>query len=227
MADRFNGIGINTAITYTGLTGASAVEIEMQENDGSVFKSTGDAVFSQTSSIFNNSTSVTPTDNTTLGTKTASGATSFDKLQWRVDFGLDPGFKRIFRIDNIGEGGIVTGEDVTVKTGSLDCGTTGLANIIRDGLMTPTIDVDVIDGGGTVQETFSGVSYSYNTESDGFFLQNPPLEFQNNTGSSFTIAQIKVFADSDLFFQVSRSDNVVDGAQVDITQLSLSITNLS
>lgn len=225
MADRFNGSVINTAITDTGLTGANAVKIEMQENDGSVFKSTTDALFSQTSSIFNNSTSVTPTDNTTLGTKTASGATSFDKLQWRVDFGT--GFERLFRIDNIGEGGIVTGEDVTVKTGSLDCGTTGLANIIRDGLMTPTIDVDVIDGGGTVQETFSGVSYSYNTGSDGFFLENPPLEFQNNTGSSFTIAQIKVFADSDLFFQVSRSDNVVDGAQVDITQLSLSITNLS
>jgi len=225
MSDRFNGGGSNIAITGSGLNGVSAVEIEIQENDGTVFKSTGDAVFSQTSNLFNNTTSVTPTDNTTLGTKTASGGTSFDKLQWRVDFGS--GFPRIFRIDNIGAGGIVTGEDVTVETGSLDCGTTGLANIIRDGLSTPTIDVDVIDAGGTTQKTFSGVSYSYNTSVDEFTLDNAPLEFQNNTGSSFTIDQIKVFAASDLFFQVSRSDNVVDGAQVDITQLSLSITNLS
>lgn len=225
MADRFNDGGINDAITGSGLTGANAIEAEMQENDGSVFKSTGDAQFSLSSNSFNNSAAVTPPDNTNLGTKTASGGTSFDKLQWRIDYG--GGFQRLFRIDNIGEGGIVTGEDVTVETGSLDCGTTGLANIIRDGLSTPTIDVEVIDSGGTVQKTFSGVSYSYNTSNDEFTLDNAPLEFQNNTGSSFTIDQIKVFAASDLFFQVSRSDNVVDGAQVDITQLSLSITNLS
>lgn len=224
MADRFNSGGIEPAITGGGLTSVSNVDIEMQESDGTA-ANFPDASFTQTNAIFNNTSSVTPADNSNLGTKTADAATEFDKLQWRVDHGS--GLVRLFRINSIGETGIEIGEDVTVETGSLDCGTTGLANVIRDGLSNVTIDVEVTDTGSTVQKTFNGVSYSYNTTSDEFTLDNAPLEFQNNTGSDFTIDQIKVLADSDEFFTVNRSDNVVDGAQVDITQLSLAITNLS
>jgi hypothetical protein len=224
MANRFNDNGINSAITGSGLVNASNFEIEMQESDGSLFNAQGSAVFTNPPLAFG-SGAITPPDNTSLGTKTAGGSTNFDKLQWRVDFGS--GLIRFFRIDNINETGIVIGEDVTVETGSLNCGTTGLANIIRNGLSSTTVNVNVIDSGGTVQKSFSRVSYSYSTSADQFTLDNAPLEFQNNTGSSFTIDQIKVFAAGDLFFKVSRSDNVVDGAQVDITQLSLAITNLS
>jgi hypothetical protein len=224
MADRFNDSGINGAITGSGLVGASSAEVEMQESDGSVFNSTGNAQFSLNTNAFNNNASATPPDNTTLGTKTASGGTEFDKLQYRIDYGS--GLIRLFRIDNIGETGIVTGEDVTVETGSLDCGTTGLANVIRDGLSSVSIDIDVKDSGGTVQASFTGVSYSYLTSNDEFTLDNTQ-SFKNNTGSSFTLSTIEVFADSDLFFSVSRNDNVPDGAEVDITGLSNTITNLS
>lgn len=224
MADRFNDSGINNAITGSGLTNASGAEAEMQESDGSPFNAQGNAAFTQNPSAFNTTGAITPADNTTLGTKTASGSTEFDKLQWRVDYG--GGFQRLFRIDNINETGIVTGEDVTVETGSLNCGTTGLANVIRVGLANVTIDVEVVDGGGTVQQTFNGVSYSYSTSSDQFTLDNV-LNFQNNTGSEFTIDQLKVYADDDLFFDVSRNDQVVDGAEVEITALSNTITNLS
>ena len=224
MADRFNDSGINNAITGSGLTNASGAEAEMQESDGSPFNAQGNAAFTQSPFAFNTAGAITPADNTTLGTKTASGSTEFDKLQWRVDYG--GGFQRLFRIDNINETGIVTGEDVTVETGSLNCGTTGLANVIRVGLPNVTIDVEVVDGGGTVQQTFNGVSYSYSTSSDQFTLDNV-LNFQNNTGSEFTIDQLKVYADDDLFFDESRNDQVVDGAEVEITALSNTITNLS
>ena len=224
MADRFNDGGINNAITQSGLTGASAVEIEMQESNGSP-SNFPSATFSQSPNAFNTSGKITPADNATLGTKTADGSTEFDKLQWRVDFGS--GLQRLFRIDNIGEGGIELGEEVTVEGGALECPTVGLANVIRDGLSSVTIDVEVIDNGGTVQQTFNGVSYSYSTSSDSFTLDNAPLEFQNNTGSDFTIDQIKVYTDNDEFFTVGRNDQVVDGAQVDIDQLENTITNLS
>jgi len=65
MADRFNDSGINGAITGSGLVGASSAEIEMQESNGSVFNSTGNAQFSLNTNAFNNNASVTPPDNTT------------------------------------------------------------------------------------------------------------------------------------------------------------------
>lgn len=222
MADRFNRTAFSNAFTGSGVTSTSNVVAEMQESDGSPFN--GDETFLQSSNAFNTSGSILPSDNTTLGTKTAQGGTEFDKLQWKVDFGS--GQIRFFRIDNIGETGIETGEDVTVNTGSLECGTTGLANIVRDGLSNVSIDVDVVDGGGTTQASFAGVAYSFSDSNDTFSNDNT-LSFKNNTGSSFTLDQIKVYADSDFWFSVSRSDSVPDGAEVDISQLDLEITNLS
>ncbi len=224
MADRFNDGGINNAITGSGLTSVNAVEPELQESNGSP-SNFPDATFPFSPNAFNTGGRFIPADNGTLGTKTADGATEIDKLQWRVDYGS--GMQRLFRIDNIGETGIELGEEVTVKTGSLECPTVGLANVIRVGLSSVTIDVEVIDNGGTVQQTFNGVSYSYSTSTDSFTLDNAPLEFQNNTGSDFTIDQIKVYTDNDEFFTVGRNDQVVDGAQVDIDQLENTITNLS
>lgn len=226
MADRFHDQAFNDAITGSGVTGANAIEAKMEEADGSPF--VGDDTFTSNPNAFNTSGAILPANDTTLGTNEATGSTEFDKLQWRIDFGS--GFIRFFRIDNIGEGTgsnpIENGEDVTVRTGSLDCGTTGLANIIRVGLSSVTVDVEVVDNSGTVQATFNGVSFSWNNSNERFEMDSTQ-SFQNDTGSSFTIDKIEAFADGDSWFTAQRNDNVPDGANVDITQLRDSITNLS
>lgn len=224
MANRFQSAAFFDAITGSGITGANNVEIDLQETDGTDFEATGQPTFGFNTSDFATNGSVTPSNNTTLGGKTADGSTELGRLQWRIDFGS--GLQNFYRIDGIDETGIEIGETITVKSGSLECGTTGLANVIRDGLPNVSIDVEVVDNGGTVQATFNGVSYTYRSTDDTFF-DNDTLEFKNNTGSSFTINEINVYADNDLFFSVNRSDNVPDGAEVDITQLQLTITNLS
>lgn len=224
MANRFQSAAFFEAITGSGITGANNVEIDLQETDGTDFNATGQPTFGFNTNDFATSGSVTPSNNTTLGGKTADGSTELGRLQWRIDFG--GGLQKFYRIDGIDETDIEIGETVTVKSGSLECGTTGLANVIRDGLPNVSIDVEVVDNGGTVQATFNSVSYSYRSTDDTFF-DNDTLEFKNNTGSSFTIDKINVYADNDLFFSVNRNDTVPDGAEVDITGLSNTITNLS
>jgi hypothetical protein len=222
MADRFNKTAFDTAITGSGLLGASAVRVEMQETDGDPFKSLGDPYFAQTPSFFSSGSAGTlPEDDTLLGDKTASGGTSFDKLQYRIDYGS--GFTRLFRIDNIGEGGIVTGETVTVRTGSLDAGQEGMANVLRQGLSNLTVDVNVIDNQGVQQQQFTDVSFVYNSP---IFSLDETLSFQNNTGSDFTIDFLVAKVGGNNWFAAPRNDDVVDGAQVEITGLTNELTNL-
>jgi len=224
MADRFDADSFFDAITGAGITSANNVEIDLQETDGTPYNANGKPTFGFNASDFSTSGSVTPSNNTTLGSRTAGGSTELGRLQWRIDFG--GGLQNFYRIDGIDETDIEIGETVTVKSGSLQCGTTGLANIIRNGLSNVSVDAEVIDAGGTVQASFSNLSYSYRDTDDTFF-DNNTLEFKNNSGSSFTLDTIKVFADDDLWFSVNRNDNVPDGAEVDITQLQQTITNLS
>jgi hypothetical protein len=130
----------------------------------------------------------------------------------------------LFRIDNIGEGGIVTGEEVTVRTGSLDAGQEGMANVLRQGLSNVNVDVNVVDNQGAIQKQFTNVSFVYSSPE---FSLDETLSFQNNTGSDFTIDFIVAKAGGNNWFSVPRNDDVVDGAQVEITGLSNTITNLT
>lgn len=215
--------GISNAI-QNGLSSLGDVEIVVLDQNQNVFpEDEGDGIFDQPQSFWSRSGSVLPPDGNTLGSMVASSDTSVEYLRYQDT----SSGQQYFRISGGGETGIQIGEEVTIKTGSLDAIREAIAEILIDGIGAQSFTAELREGDGTVIDSQS-INIDWSDADDKFYAPSD-VTFTNGSGGSWSVEELRVVLGSGelLLSDTGISTSVADGGSITFTTIEQAISNLT